>query len=506
MSEGMQLGVTTTTHDDTFTAVRNAARLGGSLALTWGVAVVVRLMMPRYLGPDAWGPLNFADAFTTTFFVALSLGIDTYIRREVSVRPEYASDFLAGITALRVVITVVLLAVMQAVLVASGRPVEVQQLVFVFGLACFVGAMNQTLAALLHAKGTVKALSVLNVVAKLVWALGSVLTLVRGWPLLGLPLSLLLSELIKLVGGHVLVRTHLGVVWKLDPLALRVALVASAPMFLNTAAHTIYNKLDITILAVVAGDREVAWYGAASLLAGMTLVVAPIIGWVLMPLFARARARSEAEYTAVLRRSLELVLTFAFPTALMMALGAEVWVTLLYGAAYAPAAVSLKLLSPLFVLTYVAMLNATSLILTGRAWAQAFVSIAGVGINPLLNSLFIPFSMRTWGEGGAGRGAACAQLGTELTVTAVMTVLVGARAFDRRTMGTVARTLLVCAAVWAIDEALRARVGPAPRLLCDVLAYLGLAVASGAIHLRETVTFAREALRRPSLTPTGTLP
>jgi O-antigen/teichoic acid export membrane protein len=277
-------------------------------------------------------------------------------------------------------------------------------------------------------------------------------------------------------------------------------------MFLNTAAHTIYNKLDITILAVVAGDREVAWYGAASLLAGMTLVVAPIIGWVLMPLFARARARSEAEYTAVLRRSLELVLTFAFPTALMMALGAEVWVTLLYGAAYAPAAVSLKLLSPLFVLTYVAMLNATSLILTGRAWAQAFVSIAGVGINPLLNSLFIPFSMRTWGEGGAGRGAACAQLGTELTVTAVMTVLVGARAFDRRTMGTVARTLLVCAAVWAIDEALRARVGPAPRLLCDVLAYLGLAVASGAIHLRETVTFAREALRRPSLTPTGTLP
>jgi hypothetical protein len=39
-----------------------------------------------------------------------------------------------------------------------------------------------------------------------------------------------------------------------------------------------------------------------------------------------------------------------------------------------------------------------------------------------------------------------------------------------------------------------------------VLAYLGLAVASGAIHLRETVTFAREALRRPSLTPTGTLP
>jgi O-antigen/teichoic acid export membrane protein len=491
----MQLEATTT-HDDTFIAVRNAARLGGSLAMTWGVAVVVRLMMPRYLGPDAWGPLTFADAFSATFFVALSLGIDTYIRREVSVRPEYASDFLAGITVLRVGITVVLLAAMQLVLVLTGRPPAVQQLVFVFGVACFVTAMNQTLAALLHARGTVKALSALNVVTKLVWALGSVLTLVLGWPIVGLPLSLLLSELIKLAGGHVLVRKHLAVVWKLDPLALRVALVASAPMFVNTAAHTVYNKLDVTILEMVAGDREVAWYGAASLLAGMTLMIAPIIGWVLMPLFARARARSEAEYTQVLRRSLEVVLTFAFPTALMMALGARLWVTLLYGAAYEPAAVSLALLSPLFVLTYVAMINATSLIVTGRAWAQALVSISGVGINPLLNWAFVPFAMRTWGEGGAGRGAAGAQLGTELAVTAMMAVLVGARAFDRRTVGMIARTLVVCAAVWGLDALLLERVPSVARLVLDVIAYLALAIATGAVQLRETITFAREALRR----------
>jgi hypothetical protein len=119
-----------------------------------------------------------------------------------------------------------------------------------------------------------------------------------------------------------------------------------------------------------------------------------------------------------------------------------------------------------------------------------------VGINPLLNGAFVPFAMRTWGEGGAGRGAAGAQLGTELAVTAMMAVLVGARAFDRRTVGMIARTLVVCAAVWGLDALLLERVPSVARLVLDVIAYLALAIATGAVQLRETITFAREALRR----------
>ena len=40
---------------DALLAFRNAVKLGGSLLLTWGIALGVRLLMPRYLGPDAFG-------------------------------------------------------------------------------------------------------------------------------------------------------------------------------------------------------------------------------------------------------------------------------------------------------------------------------------------------------------------------------------------------------------------------------------------------------------------
>lgn len=482
-----------TAQGDTRLAAVNAVKLFGSLMVTWGIALGVRLMLPRYLGPQGFGAMNFADAFVSTLFILTSFGIDTYIRKEVSVRYAHASEFFGGVTALRLLVGLLLFGATQAFLVLAHRPPETWALVHLFAVSALLATISQSLASLLHARGTVNELSVLNIAAKVVWGVGTVLVVVLHLPLWTLGLPWVASESLKLVVSARLARKHLALRWVIDVKNTRLALVGSLPMFVNLAAHTIYNKLDVSILAVVAGEEEVGWYGAASLIAGLALMVTPMIGWVLMPLFARARARSDEEYTLVMRRSLELVLAIAFPTSLFMALGAKEWVVLLYGSAYAPAATSLKVLSSIFVLTYVAMLSANALILTGRAWAQAFISIGGLIANPLFNWLFIGPSMRWFGVGGAGIGAAISQLGTEVVVTVAMTTLVGRRAFDRRSLGVIAKTLLVCVLVSTLDFWLLERVHPALRLSADAAVYVLLVLGSGAVKVRELLAFVRSA-------------
>src|SRR5512138_3772762 len=84
-------------------AFRNAFKVSASLLVTWGIALGVRLVLPRHLGPAAYGDFSFADAFSATFFVALAFGVDGYVYRAVSVHPEHASDFFGTIALLRVV-------------------------------------------------------------------------------------------------------------------------------------------------------------------------------------------------------------------------------------------------------------------------------------------------------------------------------------------------------------------------------------------------------------------
>src|ERR1019366_8197822 len=121
------------------------------------------------------------------------------------------------------------------------------------------------------------------------------------------------SESVETVVLWALARRHLGLKFRVEIAATRAMLLASLPYYLTLFATTAYGKLDVSLLEFMGSTEEVGWYGAANAVAGLTLLATPLIGWVLMPMFARAAARSQEEFYEQIRRSMELVLTVASP-------------------------------------------------------------------------------------------------------------------------------------------------------------------------------------------------
>ncbi|MFO0756285.1 MAG: flippase [Byssovorax sp.] len=475
-------------------AVKNALLLGSSLIATWSVALIVRLFLPRYLGPEKFGILSFAETFAITCFIVLGMGIDLYIQKEIPVRPRHASEFFGGVVVARLLLSLGVFAFMAAVMRLSHRPAAVQRVVFVFGAAQVLIALNNSLAALLHASRKVGGLSLVNIGTKLTWAAGVGLAVAAALDIPGLAAAFLAAEVLRAALLAGLVKRHLGLTLRLDWTAVRMVLVATLPFYLNQIANTVYGKVDVSMLSVLAGDVEVGFYGAAANLASLSLLVSPLVSWVLLPLFSRAAARSRDEMYALLRRAIHAVLMLVLPVSLFTGLGADVWIPGLFGASFAPALPSLRILSPIFVFTYLAMLCAMCLLLLDRAWRVTTISLAALAGNPLLNLLLIPIGMRLWGPGGAGAAAATSLLVTESSVALALTLSVGRDAFDRRSAGALLRAAASCAAVIALDLALRS-IGPI-RLLVDLIAYVGLLVLLGAVRPAELLTMAQFMLRR----------
>jgi O-antigen/teichoic acid export membrane protein len=269
---------------------------------------------------------------------------------------------------------------------------------------------------------------------------------------------------------------------------------ASLPFYLNYLAYSVYGRLDVSLLSFLATDAEVGWFGAAQNVAGMALLMSPLVGWVLLPMYSRAAQHSPQALDAVVRRSLEAVLSAAVPVTLLLGLGAGTLVPLVFGEAFAPAAASLKILAPLFILTYVAMVASTVLIRLERGWEVTVISFSGLVLNAALNWLLIPACGAALGRGGAGVGAAWALVATEASVTAVLLWIIGTRAFDRRSLTTLAKTALACAAVF-VAHALMGGLGPV-RLAVDALLYVSLVVALRAVRVREIADLVRLACRQ----------
>ena len=468
----------------------NAVKLCASLLATWAVALAIRFVLPRQLGPEHYGSYSFASAFAASLFVLTSLGTETYVQKEVALRPSHASEFVGGVLAARAALAAALFAGVALVLHLTGRPDEVRRLVYVFAAGQLFLVCNSTFSALLHARGTVDGLAAANVTAKVLWGALTLLALTMGLGLLALAAAFAVAEAVKACALFALCRKHLCLRLRFDAKVTRRVIACSLPFFVTTLATTLFTRIDDTLLGFLANDREVGWFGLASTLAQIAELLAPLMGAVLLPLFSRIAARSDAELREAMRRALEIVLVFAISASIALGLGADVCVAIMGGPEYGPSVLPVRILAPVFLLTYVGIVCADYLYLYGRSWTVTAICLGGLLLNAALNATLIRPMLSAFGPGSAGIAAALATVATETFTCATLVITVGRQVVDARVLSTAGKLLAGCAAAIVVDQLCKS-LGPA-RLLLDAVAYCAVAVSTRAVRLEEIHAFAAQ--------------
>lgn len=478
-------------------ALRNGLKLGGSLMFTWAIALGIRIIIPRHLGPARFGLLTFADTFSATGALLLSLGVDTYIRKEVVLRTEHASDFFGGIAVLRVAMQVLLFGGVVLGLHFTHRPAEVMLAAGVFSVARLFESFNGTLSAMLHAKSEIDGAAVLAVATKVVWAGGILVAVHFDTGLWVYAASFLASEAVETFVLYALAHRHLGLHMELDRSGTREALIGSLPFYVATVAQGVYSRLDITILSFFTGSREVGLYSAAFTVGALTMMLAPLFSWLVTPMFSQAAHRSEGELGVLVGQVLELLAVTAVPLSLATALGASVWLGLFFGDAFLPGVSAMYALAAMYTATYAGMALAAALAVTNRGWVATRVMLIGVAVDIVLNFVLIPLAV-SWGgkDSGAG-GIAC---GLSVTISEVVIAVLMMRPLAHvlplaRMRTLLLRTVLVVTAVVGIHMLLRPLLGNM-RLWIDAVAYVGLALVTRILRPHELMDLARSIARQ----------
>jgi O-antigen/teichoic acid export membrane protein len=482
------------TRRDLSVALRNALKLGSSLMATWAVGLIVSFAVPRALGPARFGILYYAESLTGAIFVVCGFGIDTYIQKVVSIRPKHASDFFGTTLLLRTLLSAVVLVGIFFYQRAGSSTAETIAAVMMYGLTQVLLTLNNSLSALLQSATKVGRLAISNVLSKFLWG-GGVLTALHFhaavWVVI---VPLFATELLKACVLWYVVRREIDLELTLNVAATRAVLKESRPFFVNTAAFTVGSMLDGAMMKHLATADELGYYGGAKRIAALALLLSPLVSWILTPLLTRARARSDDEFFGVLRRAMEAVLVGAIPATMLLSVGADIWIHILYGRAYDPAVASLRVLAPSFVLTYVAVLLSTALILFDRAWPVTLVSIGSLALQPFLITFMVPFGARHFGAGGAGLGNAMVFSFLELFSVLGFAFYLGRRAVDGRCLYAVFGSLFAFAAVAVLDRYIQS-LGPA-RIAVDAVAYTVLIFATGAVRVRDVRAVLRLAVER----------
>ena len=457
-------------------ALRNGAKLAASMILTWGVALIVTFKLPKYLGPSLFGHYRFGDQFAMSLAVFLSLGVDTYISREIAVRPKHASEFFGGVLVTRALVILPLVVV--AFFVLDGEVHERRIAAVLFGFAYLFTALNQTFQQTLQAASKVDGLAIANVVAKVLWGGGTFAAVTLQAPFWVLPLPMVVGEGLKAAFLYVATKRAVGLELRIDVEQTKKVLRIAFPFYIANVAVSLGSSIDVVVLGKIVSktSEEVGWYGSARQIAQLSALLSPIMSGVLIPMMSRAKARNEEDFYRILRRGFEAVIVVSLPLTLILALGAEFWIHITIKDKFLPAADSLRWLAPTFVFAYANVLLWLALMILDRSWTITIVSIAGLVLLPILIVLAVPlFASR--GSGGAGMGVAIALSLRELIIMLVFLAFLRDKALDRRGLASTIKSLAICAMVATADHYLTRMMSPLPRLTLDAALYGILALA-----------------------------
>lgn len=475
-------------------AFRNAVKLTLSLAAMLVVAIAVRVWLPRVLGPVGFGQLHFAESLAIGLFLFTTLGADVYIRKEIATRPGHVSEFLGGLLVVRAGVSLAVFGAMAVILSLMDKGSLEWRLAFLFGIGQVAFVLETTLAAILHANGTVTALSFLTASTKLIWGLAIVVGVTLGGGAEVVAVAFAVTEWAKAIVLFLLVRKSTRLELRVDMSKAFAMLVASLPFFLHFLSHRVYERVDVQMLSVMTTDREVGWYGASVNISTVGMVFLPVLSAVILPMGARIASRSVDELNEVMKSAVRLIVVLGGLSSLLLVLHAEEVVLLAFGDAYAPSVTSLQILAPIFPLTYVAVVAGTHLVHLGRVWDVTKISLIGLALNPSLNFVTIPWFSDAYGVGGGGAGAAIATVATEVWACSAMLLVLRKAAVDRRLVSIVGRMALTCAITYVAHLALAA-FGLWSAVF-ETFLYVSCASMLGCIPVRELLGRVVAAARR----------
>lgn len=215
--------------------------------------------------------------------------------------------------------------------------------------------------------------------------------------------------------------------------------VFARPVIAFTVAHALLMGLDLFFVKAIVRDPDViGYYTAASTIAKVPYFFFNTLGVVLLPIVSSASGDPSGQLMATVRRAIRLLSAVALGVCAVVAPFASPVMLVLYGEAYAAAALPLALLvvaGTFFTLTFIVSYTLSGL---GHPRIAMRLTVAGLGLEIVLAAVSTPL----FGTVGAATASAAVSLALFVAVAHFARPLIGSL-FSLKSLLRIAFALLL---------------------------------------------------------------
>ena len=368
----------------------NTSWLMGERILRMGVSLFVGIYVARYLGPERYGLLSYANSFVGIFLALATLGLDEVVVRELLKTPEQREKILGTSFLLKLVGTLLMWVAIFAAVPFTENDLQTNILIIIIAFGAVFQAFNVidlNFQAKVKSKYVVHAQFVQLIISSIV----KIILVVNEAPLIWFA-SVYSLDVIVLAMGLVFAYLYNGeniFSWKWSFETSKYLLHDSWPLILAGVVISVYMKIDQVMIKEMLGAKEVGLYAAAVKLSEAWYFLPMAIASSLFPAIINAKVYQKEVYYQRLQKLYDLMVWIAVAIALPMAILSSWIVELLYGNEYleSSSVLNIHIWSGIFVFLGVA---SSKYLLAENYIKKAFYrTFAGALLNIIMNYYLI---------------------------------------------------------------------------------------------------------------------
>jgi O-antigen/teichoic acid export membrane protein len=382
-----------------------------------GFLFLLTLVVSRQLGPALFGIYSFLITVVVAANCFSSLGLDTWMVREVTKKPVQGKHYLSNIIGLKICASLITIALIYLAFQATDVPQNTLNLLWILSISLLFNTVSQTLW---HYGNCFKEFiyhSTLWAASNMFKAGFGIALVLRYQQLESLIWGLVTAEALAMILSFWVIRNRFGAFIPNFQLAVwKDFLGRSTPIALGMIFSVLYFRLDIVMLQLLTEEKIVGFYSAAYKLFEVAVILPHGFMLVLFPTLVDEYHSNQTQFKSRFKKVLTIYSLIGGSIALVLWKFSHEIITLIYGDKFLPSADVLDIISWAILLFFINFLLSNILITSGRENFNTWNLVGATILNIILNLVWIP-------KYGA-MGAAWATLFSEIMLIGVLSLQV----------------------------------------------------------------------------------
>lgn len=375
--------------------IRSVAKNTGVLFVSQIISYVLGfffvMYITRYLGPEEYGVISFALAFTTIFGIMADLGLSQFIVREVSRDKSLASKYVGNALGIKIVAS--LLTFILAVLIINGLnyPANTVDVVYLIALYVLFNSFIQLFYSLFQSYEKMEYQAIGLILTNILLLAMALLGIYFKMDLIYFAIVYFVVSLIILIYA-VVVSVKRFIIPKIEfNLDFSRKILAESLFFVLAMVFTeIYFNIDSVMISLMVGNAAVGFYNAAYKLIFILMFIPGVLVVSMFPVMSKHFKSAKN----LLKLEYEKMFKYLFSIALMIFvfgfLFADKIILIIYGSAFTPSIAALQILICVIPIIFMTYLFGNLLGSINKQRFVAIVTATSAAFNVILNLFLIP--------------------------------------------------------------------------------------------------------------------